>query len=109
MVSFPQPVNMMWRDPGFPSLFVTYQVSNDFYFSGHVACCTLAGIELVRHWTGSKSIGLLLSICLILFESFTVLALRTHYITDVVSGIIAARYASMLASRHAEMIDGLFP
>ena len=31
------PAGMIWFDPGLPSLFVTYGVANDFFFSGSVS------------------------------------------------------------------------
>ena len=35
---------MIWRNPGFPSLLVTYGVSNDFFISGHTAIAVLGAI-----------------------------------------------------------------
>src|SRR5712691_13250408 len=35
LCALPAPVGMLWFDPGFPSLLVTYGVSNDLFFSGH--------------------------------------------------------------------------
>ena len=32
VVALPAPSGIIWRDPGFPSLFVTYAVGNDFFF-----------------------------------------------------------------------------
>ena len=40
--ALPAPPNMIWHDPGFPSLLVTYHVANDFFFSGALARSTLA-------------------------------------------------------------------
>src|SRR5262249_51819167 len=37
LCALPPPQGMIWHDPGFPSLFVTYGVSTDFFFSGHTA------------------------------------------------------------------------
>jgi len=37
LCALPPPPNLIWRYPGFPSLFVTYNVGNDFFFSGHTA------------------------------------------------------------------------
>jgi len=34
LCALPAPPNMIWRYPGFPSLFVTYSVGNDYFFSG---------------------------------------------------------------------------
>jgi len=37
LCALPAPPNMIWHYPGFPSLFVTYNVGNDYFFSGHTA------------------------------------------------------------------------
>ena len=37
LCALPAPPNMIWHYPGFPSLFVTYNVCNDYFFSGHTA------------------------------------------------------------------------
>jgi len=44
--ALPAPPNMIWHYPGFPSLLVTYNVGNDFFFSGHTAIAVFGGIEL---------------------------------------------------------------
>ena len=35
LCALPTPPHMIWRYPGFPSLLVTYNVGNDYFFSGH--------------------------------------------------------------------------
>ena len=46
MCSLPKPPGVLWMDPGFPTLLVTYKVSNDFFFSGHTALAVLSAIEI---------------------------------------------------------------
>src|SRR5579862_2508688 len=46
--ALPTPPNMIWHYPGFPSLLVTYNVGNDFFFSGHTAIAVFGAIELSR-------------------------------------------------------------
>ena len=43
------PAGMIWFDPGLPSLFVTYGVANDFFFSGHTALSVYGGL-LLHHF-----------------------------------------------------------
>src|SRR5260370_11037348 len=53
LCSLPAPPGIIWHDPGFPSLLVTYGVANDFFFSGHTAIAVFGAIELARlrrHW-----------------------------------------------------------
>lgn len=84
LTALPAPPGMIWRDPGFPSLLVTYGVANDMFFSGHTAlavfgACTLASM-------GHPGWGLGLAV----FEIFTVMALRAHWTMDVYAGILSA-------------------
>ena len=48
MCMLPPPPGKIWRHPGFPSLLVTYHVSNDLFFSGHTALAVLGAIEAVQ-------------------------------------------------------------
>jgi hypothetical protein len=96
LVALPTPPNAIWHYPGFPSLLVTYGVSNDYFFSGHTAIAVLGAIELGRLrrvWLTA------LSIIVVGFEVGTVLVLRAHYTMDVFTGMIAALYLGYLADR----------
>ena len=96
------PPGMIWRDPGFPSLFVTYGVTTDFFFSGHTGLAVLGAVEIAR--LGGRR-WLLLGAAIVVFEVATVLVLRAHYTMDVFTGAVAARYATMLATRVAPPCD----
>ena len=48
------PQGMIWYDPGFPSLLVTYDVATDFFFSGHTGLAVLGAVELVRMGTSPQ-------------------------------------------------------
>lgn len=100
--ALPPPQEMIWRNPGFPSLLVTYGVANDLFFSGHTAVAVLGAIELAR--TGKRSLAVL-GIGIALFEAVTVLALRAHYTMDVFTGAIAAVFAGGLALQLAPAFD----
>jgi hypothetical protein len=93
--ALPAPPRMIWRDPGFPSLLVTYGVSNDFFFSGHTAVAVLGSIvifNLCPLWIGVIA-GLVA-----VFEMAAVLVLRAHYTMDVFSAVVAAFCSYGLAS-----------
>jgi hypothetical protein len=95
LVALPSPPNAIWHYPGFPSLLVTYNVSNDYFFSGHTAIAVLAVTEIARmrkHWL--TVIGVLITI----FEIATVLILRAHYTMDVFTGVVTGLYATELAT-----------
>lgn len=85
--ALPAPPNMIWHYPGFPSLLVTYNVGNDFFFSGHTAIAVFGGIELARF---AKPWLTVLAVGIVLFEIATVLILRAHYTMDVFTGLLAA-------------------
>jgi hypothetical protein len=94
MCALPAPPGMIWHDPGFPSLLVTYDVANDFFFSGHTALAVFACVELSR--LGNKA-WTALAVVLAMFEIVTVLLLRAHWTLDVFSGAIAAMYVARLS------------
>ena len=96
------PPGMIWHSPGVPSMLVTYDVTTDFFFSGHTGLAVLGAVELSR--LGGRR-WLYLGIAIVLFEAATVLVLRAHYTMDVFTGAVAARYASMLAARVAPSCD----
>ncbi len=96
------PSGMVWHDPGFPSLLVTYHVATDFFFSGHTGIAVLGAVELAR--IGGRR-WMYVGIAIAVFEATTVLVLRAHYTMDVFTGAVAGRYATMLASRFAPSCD----
>lgn len=93
--ALPTPPGMIWRRPGFPSLLVTYDVANDFFFSGHTAIAVLAAIEASR--SAPAWVAVIVA-CVAAGEALTVLVLRAHYTLDVLTGIFAAYCAAVLAS-----------
>ena len=93
LVALPTPPNAIWHYPGFPSLLVTYSVSNDYFFSGHTAIAVLAATELARMGKRWLTVGVLIAI----FEIATVLILRAHYTMDVFTGVVTGLYAAYLA------------
>jgi len=94
--ALPSPPGLIWRYPGFPSLLVTYDVANDFFFSGHTAIAVLAAIEVAK----VAPVWLAIAAAVVaFFEAATVLVLRAHYTMDVLTAIVAAFCAEVLASR----------
>jgi len=87
LVALPAPPGIIWRPPGFPSLFVTYKVGNDFFFSGHTALAVYGALHLASlglPWLGG------LAIAMAAVEISVVIALRAHWTLDVVAGVAAA-------------------
>ncbi len=100
--TLPPPPGIIWRHPGFPSLLVTYEVANDFFFSGHTALAVLAAwsvCQIAPWWLG------LIVVLIALAEAAIVLILRAHYTMDVITGAIAACFAAHTAARLAPHLD----
>ncbi len=85
---------MIWPNPGFPSLLVTYSVANDLFFSGHSALAVYGAAELAR--LGPVWL-VVVAAAIAVFEIATVLVLRVHYTMDVFAGIVTALFVAMLA------------
>lgn len=93
--ALPIPPKMIWKNPGVPSLFVTYGVSNDFFFSGHTAVAILGAVELARiapWWVG------VVAALIAFLEAAVVLVLRAHYTMDVIAALFAAYFAIHLSN-----------
>lgn len=100
--ALPAPPNMIWHYPGFPSLLVTYNVGNDFFFSGHTAIAVFGGIELARlgkRWLTIVAAGI------VVFEILTVLVLRAHYTMDVFTGLLAAIVVAQFCAGISPRVD----
>mmetsp|Transcript_10348 Transcript_10348/g.14257 ORF Transcript_10348/g.14257 Transcript_10348/m.14257 type:complete len:112 (+) Transcript_10348:598-933(+) len=88
--------------PGFPSLVTQYFDTNDFYFSGHVANCTLLTIENM----GLKNKKLAWYSFFVLLHNWPFLILvRTHYFIDLISGMICAYFFHKLCEKVSFYVD----
>ncbi len=100
--TLPPPPGIIWRNPGVPTVLVTYDVGNDFFFSGHTALAVLGAIEICQiapWWLGA------IAVVVALAEATIVLVLRAHYTLDVVTGAFAAWFAADMANRLSPWID----
>jgi hypothetical protein len=94
LCALPEPKDMIWRYPGFPSLLVTYGTGNDFFISGHTAVAVLGAIELAK--MGPWWLGIAAGVVAFL-EASAVIVLRAHYTMDVLAAACAAGCASVVA------------
>jgi hypothetical protein len=101
----PPPDGMIWHYPGFPSLLVTYIVSNDLFFSGHTALAVLGACVLAKSLP--KKIGIPIGLLIVFFEIATVILLRAHYTMDIFTGAITALYLWTVAKRVGPRMDAL--
>jgi hypothetical protein len=112
MIHLPAPKGMIWNDPGVPSLFVTYKVSNDFFFSGHTALAVLGALELFIWGTNStthinSTVWIFIAGFICLYEIVVVLILRAHWSLDVISGALAALWIHEMSKMLAPTLDHL--
>jgi hypothetical protein len=94
LVALPPPQGMIWRHPGVPSLFVTYGVGNDLFFSGHTALAVYGAMQLASLQVPALTV---LGIVIAVLEIVAVIALRAHYTMDVLAGVFAAVMIGALA------------
>lgn len=93
VVALPAPPGIIWRDPGVPSLFVTYTVGNDFFFSGHTALAVFGAMQLAG--LGLPAVTALGALTAVL-QMILVILLRAHWTLDVLAGLFAALAAGLL-------------
>jgi membrane-associated phospholipid phosphatase len=92
-VALPPPPGIIWRDPGFPSLFVTYSVGNDFFFSGHTALAVYGAMQLAALHIPALTIA---GIVVAVLQVVAVILLRAHWTMDVIAGLAAALAVGLL-------------
>ncbi len=100
--ALPPPPGIIWRNPRFPTLLVTYDVGNDFFFSGHTALAVLGAIEAAHF--GPWWLAVIAAV-IAAGEMLIVLVLRAHYPLDVVAGALAAFLAAEVAGRFSPAVD----
>jgi membrane-associated phospholipid phosphatase len=104
LISLPETPGMIWHNPGFPSLLVTYGTATDLFFSAHTALAVFGATELSRmNGNSLKILGLLLA----LFEATTVIVLRAHYTMDVFAGAVVALWVAEIVGRMSPPVDRL--
>ena len=104
LCALPAPPHMIWRYPGFPSLFVTYNVGNDYFFSGHTAIAVFGAAELARF---RRSWLTAVAVVIVLFEIAAVLILRAHYTMDVFAGAMVGLWVAALCDSVSPQLERL--
>lgn len=80
----PIPDDVIWKDPGVYSIFITYDTTNDLFFSGHTFTAMTTGMMF---YSSSNFLLQIYGIFFILYEIFFVLITRSHYFMDVYTGV----------------------
>jgi PAP2 superfamily C-terminal len=104
LCALPCPDGMIWRDPGLPSLLVTYGTSADLFFSGHTAIAVYGSIELARY---GGTPGAVAGVLITIVEVIAVLILRAHYTMDVFAGAVTALWVATFVTVIAPPVDQL--
>lgn len=102
LCTLPPPPGFIWRNPGFPTVLVTYDVGNDLFFSGHTALAVLGAIEAARFGPTWLAVAAAIIACA---EAIIVIVLRAHYTLDVIAGAFAAFLAADVAGRLSPALD----
>jgi PAP2 superfamily C-terminal len=100
--ALPAPEGMIWEYPGVPSIFVTYGVSNDLFFSGHTALAVYGGLHLLEY---NHLAIQCLAVFLMIYEIFTVLILRAHWTMDVFAGLVTALWVHSITLKIGSLIE----
>lgn len=96
------PDKEIWEYPGFPSFAVSYEMSSDFFFSGHVGVVTMLALE---NREADRPILMWIAIMSIFIEFCVMLFLRGHYTIDLYTGIIVGHYTWILSGKLSPYID----
>jgi len=102
LCALPSPAGMIWRNPGFPALLVTYGTATDLFFSGHTAIAVYGSLELAS-WGGPAFA--VLGAFLVVIEATAVVVLRAHYTMDVFAGAVTALWVWTVAAALAPGLD----
>ena len=95
----------LFRYPGLHSLVVVYHDSNDFFYSGHIGTCFLVSMEYrACGWYKMHYLTLFIMIN----QWFMMTSVRTHYVIDMITGLIIAHYMHILSEKIAYYIDVCF-
>jgi hypothetical protein len=92
----------LFRYPGIPSLVVVYHDSNDFFFSGHIGTCFIVALEYKACKWFKMHYLMLFIMC---NQWFMMTCVRTHYIIDMITGVVIAHYFHMLSEKLTYYVD----
>ena len=83
-----RPIGFLWFFPGIHSLIIPYFDTNDFYWSGHVGSSATFVLE---YWRSGWTKMTYFATFVMLSEWFMLMSLRTHYVIDLVTGLMLAQ------------------
>lgn len=97
-----KPEGYDWDYPGFPSIFVPYGKTADFFYSGHVGICMINYLEFSAvGWRLWALFAIFVSGC----QVFLMITLRSHYSIDLLAGFLFAHYMFLICEKYSYIID----
>jgi hypothetical protein len=97
-----RPIGFLWYFPGIHAMTIPYFDTNDFYWSGHVGSSSTFMLEYARSgWSKMAMFGAFIMVQ----EWFMLMCLRTHYIIDLVTGLMLAQYIHRWGEKLAFYFD----
>ena len=84
---WPRPEPYMFAYPGFPSLFVPYDATNDLFFSGHTGLLIAMFRDALHHRQQQLSV---ITAAIALYTMIMLFVTGAHYLNDIIIGFIAA-------------------
>ena len=95
--SSPMPENVIWLDPNFPAIIVTYYATNDFFFSGHTYISICAGMEIMKI---NSVFAKLYAILFIFYEIMFIIVINGHYFMDIYGAIATYFMMTYLTNKY---------
>ena len=97
-----RPDGFLWGYPGIQALTVPYHDTNDFFFSGHVGTCFLITLE----YRAARWFKMSYATTFVMINQWILMTLvRTHYIIDLITGLIISHYCFIAAEWLSFFID----
>ena len=102
----PFPTFMVWRETPIPALFVPYDRTRDFYFSGHTGNTLIMTMEVFR-----LNLPLpikIFAVCDVFYMMVMMIVSRAHYTIDIVGGLIFGQFSFYIGCMIVYYSDFLF-
>jgi len=98
------PNDSLWGYPGFPSLVVSYQNNNDYFYSGYIGLNVICCFELYR--LNFKFVSFMGTLHLI-FQIILYIVLRANYFIDIIASFFAAHYFCYISDFYSHKLNSL--
>jgi len=96
----------LWLDPGVPSIIVTYQTHNDYFFSGHTSISTLLAYNL--YLNTKNEIFKILLVLGVIYEIFVLLVTHSHYTMDIYTGLLTGIISKHLGESFYQSFKNIY-